>query len=170
MSTLTPKAFELWIYFSKNRDNHFFWLSKVDFLQWSNIRSTSYYEAFNELKEKGYLIGKKEDSNKYDFYEDSTSDSLQQSPLPSSQRSSARVRVSSKFFVQINDKLRISWIILIVCVTCEKSSNFWNVHILFVYLSRHANLASLYYSTEISELSAIAASSVLIREAAIVAC
>lgn len=69
MSTLTPKAFELWIYLSKNRDNHFFWLSKVDFLQWSNIRSTSYYEAFNELKKKGYLIEKKEDSNKYDFYE-----------------------------------------------------------------------------------------------------
>lgn len=69
MSTLSPKAFELWIYLSKNQNNHFFWLSKVDFLQWSNVKNTSYYEAFNELKRNRYLIEKKDDSNKYDFYE-----------------------------------------------------------------------------------------------------
>ena len=44
MSSLTPKAFELWIYLSKNQDEHFFWLSKVDFLSWSNVKSSSYYE------------------------------------------------------------------------------------------------------------------------------
>ena len=69
MSSLTPKAFELWIYLSKNQDNHFFWLSKVDFLSWSNVKSTSYYEAFNELKQNGYLIEKKDGNNQYDFYE-----------------------------------------------------------------------------------------------------
>ena len=45
------------------------WLSKVDFLSWSNIKSTSYYEAFNELKNKKYLVLKEDSSNQYDFYE-----------------------------------------------------------------------------------------------------
>ena len=67
MSSLTPKAFELWIYLSKNQDNHFMWLSKVDFLSWSNVKNTSYYEAFNELKNLGYLVEKS--GNQYDFYE-----------------------------------------------------------------------------------------------------
>lgn len=69
MSSLTPKAFELWIYLSKNQDNHFMWLSKVDFMSWSSVKSTSYYSAFNELKELGYLVEKEEGSNQYDFYE-----------------------------------------------------------------------------------------------------
>ena len=69
MSSLTPKAFELWIYLSKNQDNHFMWLSKVDFLSWSKVKSTSYYSAFNELKELGYLVEKEGGNNQYDFYE-----------------------------------------------------------------------------------------------------
>lgn len=69
MSELTPKAFELWMYLSKNRDNHFMWLSKVDFLSWSNVGVTSYYLAFNELKDKGYLVSKENCDNQYDFYE-----------------------------------------------------------------------------------------------------
>lgn len=72
MSSLSPKAFELWIYFSKNRDKHNFYLSKVDFLNWSNISSSSYYTAFKELVEKKYLIAI--DSNNiepknYNFFE-----------------------------------------------------------------------------------------------------
>jgi hypothetical protein len=69
MKSLTPKAFELWIYLSKNQDNHFFWLSKTDFLKWGNIGSSSYYSAFNELKKERYLIEKEEGSNQFDFYE-----------------------------------------------------------------------------------------------------
>lgn len=72
MSTLTPKAFELWIYFSKNIDNHCFYLSKVDFLNWANVKATSYYSAFNELEEKGYLVAidkEKADPTNYNFYE-----------------------------------------------------------------------------------------------------
>ena len=76
MSTLTPKAFELWIYLSKNQDNHFFWLSKVDFLSWSNVKKSSFYEAFKELKELGYLIERKENSNQYDFYEKPRGDKI----------------------------------------------------------------------------------------------
>lgn len=68
MSTLSFKAFELWVYISKNMDKHFFWLSKVDCLKWCNMKDTSYYNAFEELKEKGYLVQKK-DTNKYNFYE-----------------------------------------------------------------------------------------------------
>lgn len=69
MKKLTPKAFELWIYLSKNQNNHFFWLSKVDFLSWSNVGETSYYNAFNELKKFGYLIEREGKNNQYDFYE-----------------------------------------------------------------------------------------------------
>lgn len=70
MSSLTPKAFELWIYFSKNQDNHFMWLSKVDFLSWSHVGESSYYEAFKELERLGYLVRKsKENDKQYDFYE-----------------------------------------------------------------------------------------------------
>ena len=76
MSSLTPKAFELWIYLSKNKDKHFMWLSKVDFLSWSNVKSSSYYEAFNELKRMGYLVQSKESDNKYDFYEKPKEDKI----------------------------------------------------------------------------------------------
>ena len=69
MSSLSAKAFELWIYMSKNQDNHFFWLSKVDYLSWSTFKETSYYEAFNELKRLGYLVKRNKDSNQFDFYE-----------------------------------------------------------------------------------------------------
>lgn len=69
MSTLTPKAFELWIYFSKNQDNHFFWLSKVDFLKWSSVKENSYFSGFKELERLGYLVEKEKGSNQYDFYE-----------------------------------------------------------------------------------------------------
>lgn len=69
MSSLSAKAFELWVYLSKNQDNHFFWLSKVDFLSWSTFKESAYYDAFNELRRLGYLVERKKDSNQYDFYE-----------------------------------------------------------------------------------------------------
>lgn len=68
MSTLSPKAFQLWIYLSKNKDEYKLWLSKTDFLKWSKYKSTAYYEAFNELVDLGYLI-ERDENNKYDFYE-----------------------------------------------------------------------------------------------------
>ena len=69
MSSLTPKAFELWIYLSKNVDSHKFWLSKVDFLSWANVGETSYYNAFNELVKLGFLVQRQGTTNRYDFYE-----------------------------------------------------------------------------------------------------
>ena len=72
MHSLTPKAFELWLYFSKNQDKYSFYLSKVDFLSWSNIASTSYYNAFKELVKGNYLIPidkEKLEPKKYNFYE-----------------------------------------------------------------------------------------------------
>ena len=69
MSTLTPKAFEMWMYFSKNIDNHQFWLSKVDFLSWSVVKETSYHNAFKELVRLKYLVEDDEKKNHYDFYE-----------------------------------------------------------------------------------------------------
>lgn len=72
MHSLTPKAFELWLYFSKNQDKHSFYLSKVDFLSWSNVSSTSYYNAFNELVAGNYLVPidkESPDPKNYNFYE-----------------------------------------------------------------------------------------------------
>lgn len=72
MHTLTPKAFELWIYFSKNQNGHSFYLSKVDFLNWSNVKGTSYYNAFKELQDNDYLIPideEKEEPKNFNFYE-----------------------------------------------------------------------------------------------------
>ena len=72
MHTLTPKAFELWLYFSKNQNGHSFYLSKVDFLNWSNIASTSYYNAFNELIKGNYLIPvdkENQEPKRYNFFE-----------------------------------------------------------------------------------------------------
>lgn len=72
MHTLTPKAFELWIYFSKNIDGHTFYLSKVDFLNWSNVKGTSYYNAFKELQDNDYLVPideENEEPKHFNFYE-----------------------------------------------------------------------------------------------------
>lgn len=69
MSSLTAKAFELWIYMSKNQDNHFFWLSKVDFLSWSSFSGSSYNEAVKELISLGYLVQRENEGNHFDFYE-----------------------------------------------------------------------------------------------------
>lgn len=73
MHTLTPKAFELWLYFSKNRHKHTFYLSKVDFFSWSNIKSpTTYSNAFKELVNCNYLIPidkENKEPKKYNFYE-----------------------------------------------------------------------------------------------------
>jgi len=47
-------------------------LSKVDFLNWSNVQSTSYHNAFKELIDKCYLIPaepKNKEPTSYDFFE-----------------------------------------------------------------------------------------------------
>lgn len=73
MHTLTPSAFELWLYFSKNQDKHKIYLSKVDFFSWSNIKSnTTYSKAFKELVNCNYLIAidkEKVEPKRYNFYE-----------------------------------------------------------------------------------------------------
>ena len=72
MHTLSLKAFELWIYFAKNMDKHTFYLSKVDFLNWSNVKGTSYYNAFKELQDNNYLIPIDKESaepKNFNFYE-----------------------------------------------------------------------------------------------------
>lgn len=69
MTTLTPKAFEMWVYMGKNKEKHEFWLSKVDFLSWANVKASSYYNAFKELVSLGYLVEREDCKNHYDFYE-----------------------------------------------------------------------------------------------------
>lgn len=76
MHSLSTKAFELWIYIAKNNakenEPYSFYLSKVDFLNWSNVKSTSYYSAFDELVQGRYLIPidtYNAEPKKYNFYE-----------------------------------------------------------------------------------------------------
>ena len=69
MANLTPKTFELWIYLSKNVSVYECFLSKADFLSWANVKRTSYYNAFKELVDNGYLVEREESPNHYDFYE-----------------------------------------------------------------------------------------------------
>ena len=69
MSTLTPKAFELYMYLAKNKNGFILQLSKVDFLKWTNLSESSYRRAFEELVNIGYLIPKHGTTTKYDFYE-----------------------------------------------------------------------------------------------------
>ena len=64
--------FDAIIYALWNQNEFTFYLSKVDFLNWSNVKEQSYYNAFNELKEHNYLIPidkEKPQPSKYNFYE-----------------------------------------------------------------------------------------------------
>lgn len=73
MNTLTANALQLWLYFSKNQNDYTFYLSKVDFFNWSSIKSpTTYTKIFKELVNYNYLIPidiENPEPKKYNFYE-----------------------------------------------------------------------------------------------------
>lgn len=65
-------GFKLYMYLAKNQNNYNFALSSADFCQWSGLAMTAYKTAFEELKEKGYLIPKDKQNTRetiYTFYE-----------------------------------------------------------------------------------------------------
>ena len=49
-------GFKLYMYFAKNQNNYNFALSSKDFCEWSSLGIKAYRTAFEELKEKGYLV------------------------------------------------------------------------------------------------------------------
>ena len=67
MDVLTYKTYKLYMYLCYNADAYPFHLYKA--LLKSALPKNSYYRAFDELVEKGYLVRRGE-SNSYDFYED----------------------------------------------------------------------------------------------------
>ena len=66
---LGSNAFKLYIYLCNNKDSYRLELSSKDFISWSNTSDSTYDRAFNELKEKGYLINSKDKKNIYLFVE-----------------------------------------------------------------------------------------------------
>ena len=66
---ITVGGFKLYIYLAKNQDKCCFALSSSDFYKWSSLGKAAYTTAFQELKDKGYLVQSKQQANKYIFYD-----------------------------------------------------------------------------------------------------
>ena len=64
----------MYMYLAKNQDKYQFALSSADFCAWSGLGMTAYNSAFQELKDKGYLVVKddsKQGKNNFIFYDKS---------------------------------------------------------------------------------------------------
>ena len=70
-SDLGANAFKLYIYLCNNKDSFRLELSSKDFIAWSNTSDSTYDRAFNELKDKQYLIQSQDKKNVYFFVEES---------------------------------------------------------------------------------------------------
>ena len=70
-SDLGANAFKLYIYLCNNKDSFRLELSSKDFIAWSNTSDSTYDRAFNELKDKQYLIQSQDKKNVYLFVEES---------------------------------------------------------------------------------------------------
>lgn len=69
LENLTGNAFKLFIYIDKNQDEHKFALSCTDIMKKLNISNKTFYNAFNELIQSGYITQTDEESNYYNFNE-----------------------------------------------------------------------------------------------------
>lgn len=70
-SDLGANAFKLYVYLCDNKDSFRLELSSKDFIAWSNTSDSTYDRAFNELKDKQYLIQSQDKKNVYLFVEES---------------------------------------------------------------------------------------------------
>lgn len=70
-SDLGANAFKLYIYLCNNKDSFRLELSSKDFIAWSATSDSTYDRAFNELKDKQYLIQSQDKKNVYLFVEES---------------------------------------------------------------------------------------------------
>ena len=66
MNSLSYGAMKLYIYLSMNSDGFAFWFSKSHFCKISGLSKRSYFRAFEELYEKGYITT---DNKAYVFHE-----------------------------------------------------------------------------------------------------
>lgn len=69
LKKLSYKTYKLYMYLCYNADGYAFHLYKAPIKE--ALPRNSYYRAFEELVEQGYLV-RDGDSNHYDFYEDPT--------------------------------------------------------------------------------------------------
>ena len=60
-------GFKLYMYLAKNQENYELALSNADFKEWSGLERRAYTTAFEELKEKGYLIPLNDSESIYFF-------------------------------------------------------------------------------------------------------
>lgn len=68
-SDLGGNAFKLYVYLCNNKDSFRLELSSKDFIAWSGTSDSTYDRAFNELREKQYLIQAPDRKNVYLFVE-----------------------------------------------------------------------------------------------------
>jgi hypothetical protein len=69
LKELSGNAFKLYAYMNRNQNNYKFALSCSDVMQKLMISNKTYYSCVDELISKGYLVSNKEDSNIYNFME-----------------------------------------------------------------------------------------------------
>ena len=76
VKTLTEAgSIKLYLYIAKNQETiqGTNWdqmaLSSKDFCSWAGVSKPTYIEAFKDLEEKGFLVRRSEESNRYTFYD-----------------------------------------------------------------------------------------------------
>ena len=76
MFNLRDNSFKLWAYLCDNKDGYQFDMYPCDFCRISGLSYDTYKRSFEKLKELGYLIPHKQDSNIFMFLEKSQSDKI----------------------------------------------------------------------------------------------
>ena len=85
MNNLKGESLKLWLYCNKNQDNYQFELSQKAVAEWG-LKKDAYQAAKKVLREKGYLVPLREDSNILVFYEIPLSEKQIQSEKPTEQK------------------------------------------------------------------------------------
>lgn len=66
---LSPREFQVWLYFSGNAPGYKFWFSPAELQQEWGIKKDTTQKAVQVLIQKGYLVQKEGKKNSYEFYE-----------------------------------------------------------------------------------------------------
>lgn len=66
---LSPREFQVWLYFSGNKVGHKFWFSPSELQSSWGIKKDTTQKAVQVLIQKGYLVQKEDKKNSYMFYE-----------------------------------------------------------------------------------------------------
>lgn len=72
MYNLKGNAFKLFCYLCDNKDGYIMELYPIDFQRKANVSYDTYIKAFDQLREKGYLLPSKKNKNTFMFVEQSS--------------------------------------------------------------------------------------------------